>query len=170
MSSIYKINRSVAENLATAYMDSPVGLLEVQCTEGGLRTVNFVEERQFEENSNTYNQLTINQLSEYFEGKRTSFDLPFDLEGTDFQKRVWRELLNIPFGKTRTYMEQSKALGDVKAIRAVASANGQNKIAIIVPCHRVIGSDGSLTGFAGGLHRKKWLLEFETPPIQRELF
>ena len=114
--------------------------------------------------------MTINQLSEYFEGKRTSFDLPFGLEGTDFQKRVWAELLNIPFGKTRSYMEQAKALGDVKAIRAVASANGQNKIAIIIPCHRVIGSDGSLTGFAGGLHRKKWLLEFETPPIQGELF
>ncbi len=170
MSSIYKINRSVAQNLATAYMDSPVGLLEVQCTEGGLRSVNFVEEKKFEENPNDINQLIINQLSEYFEGKRTSFGLPFDLEGTDFQKRVWTELLNIPFGKTRSYMEQSKALGDVKAIRAVASANGQNKIAIIIPCHRVIGSDGSLTGFAGGLHRKKWLLEFETPPIQGELF
>ena len=170
MSSIYKINRSVAENLATAYMASPVGLLEVQCTAGGLRSVNFVDERQFEENPNAYNQLTINQLKEYFEGNRTSFDLPFDLEGTDFQKRVWTELLNIPFGKTRSYMEQSKALGDVKAIRAVASANGQNKIAIIIPCHRVIGSDGSLTGFAGGLHRKKWLLDFETPPIQGELF
>ncbi len=170
MSSIYKINRSVAENLATAYMDSPVGLLEVRCTEGGLRSVNFVDEKKFEENPTDINQLTINQLSEYFEGKRTSFDLPFDLEGTDFQKRVWAELLNIPFGKTRSYMAQSKALGDVKAIRAVASANGQNKIAIIIPCHRVIGSDGSLTGFAGGLHRKKWLLDFETPPIQGELF
>ena len=170
MSSIYKINRSVAENLATAYMDSPVGLLEVRCTEGGLRSVNFVDEKKFEENPTDINQLTINQLSEYFEGKRTSFDLPFDLEGTDFQKRVWAELLNIPFGKTRSYMAQSKALGDVKAIRAVASANGQNKIAIIIPCHRVIGSDGSLTGFAGGLHRKKWLLDFETPPIQQSLF
>ncbi len=170
MSSIYKINRSIAENLLTAYMDSPVGLLEVQCTEGGLRSVNFVDEQKFEENPNAYNQLTINQLVEYFQGKRTRFDLPFDLEGTDFQKRVWAELLNIPFGKTRSYLEQSKALGDVKAIRAVASANGQNKIAIIIPCHRVIGSDGSLTGYAGGLHRKKWLLEFETPPIQGELF
>lgn len=170
MSSIYKINRSVAENLATAYMDSPVGLLEVRCTERGLRSVNFVEEKKFEENPNDINQWAINQLSEYFEGKRTCFDLPFDLEGTDFQKRVWAELLNIPFGKTRPYMEQSKALGDVKAIRAVASANGQNKIAIIIPCHRVIGSDGSLTGYAGGLQRKKWLLDFETPPIQGELF
>jgi methylated-DNA-[protein]-cysteine S-methyltransferase len=170
MSSIYKINRSVAENLSTAYMDSPVGLLEVRCTEGGLRSMNFVEEKKFDENPSEYTQLTIKQLSEYFEGKRKDFDLPFDLEGTDFQKRVWTELLKIPFGKTRSYMEQTKALGDVKAIRAVASANGQNKIAIIIPCHRVIGSDGSLTGFAGGLHRKKWLLEFETPPIQRELF
>lgn len=170
MASIYKINRSVAQNLATAYMDSPVGLLEMQSTEGGLRSVNFVEEKKFEENPNDINQLTINQLEEYFKGKRTHFDLPFDLEGTDFQKRVWAELLNIPFGKTRSYMQQSKALGDVKAIRAVASANGQNKIAIIIPCHRVIGSDGSLTGFAGGLHRKKWLLDFETPPIQQSLF
>ena len=170
MSSIYKINRSVADNLATSYMDSPVGLLEVRCTEGGLRNMNFVDERHFEENPNTHNQLTMNQLGEYFEGKRTEFELPFDLEGTDFQKRVWAELVKIPFGKTRSYMQQSIALGDVKAIRAVASANGQNKIAIIIPCHRIIGSDGSLTGFAGGLHRKKWLLEFETPPIQRELF
>lgn len=170
MSSIYKINRSVAENLATSYMASPVGLLEVQCTEGGLRSVNFVDERQFEENPNVHNQLTIKQLTEYFEGKRKDFDLVFDLEGTDFQKRVWAELLKIPFGKTRSYMEQTRALGDVKAIRAVATANGQNKIGIIIPCHRVIGSDGSLTGYAGGLHRKKWLLDFETPPIQGELF
>ena len=151
-------------------MDTLVGLLEVCCTEGGLRSVNFIDERQFEENPNKYNKLTINQLTEYFEGKRKDFDLPFDLEGTDFQKRVWAELLKIPFGKTRSYMDQARALGDVKAIRAVASANGQNKIAIIIPCHRVIGSDGSLTGFAGGLHRKKWLLHFETPPIQGELF
>ena len=170
MSSIYKINRSTAESLATSYMDTPVGLLEVCCTEGGLRSVNFIDERQFEENPNKYNELTINQLTEYFEGKRKDFDLPFDLDGTDFQKRVWAELLKIPFGKTRSYMDQARALGDVKAIRAVASANGQNKIAIIIPCHRVIGSDGSLTGFAGGLHRKKWLLDFETPPIQGELF
>lgn len=170
MSSIYKINRSVAENLATAYMDSPVGLLEVRCTEGGLQSMNFVEDKKFDENPSAHTQLTINQLTEYFAGERTTFDLPFDLEGTDFQKRVWTELLTIPFGKTRSYMEQTKALGDVKAIRAVATANGQNKIAIIIPCHRVIGSDGSLTGFAGGLHRKKWLLEFETPPIQGELF
>ena len=169
-SSIYKINRSIAENLSTAYMDSPVGLLEVRCTEGGLQSMNFVEEKKFDENPNEHNSLTIKQLSEYFAGERTAFDLPFDLAGTDFQKRVWAELLTIPFGKTRSYMAQAKALGDVKAIRAVASANGQNKIAIIIPCHRVIGSDGSLTGFAGGLHRKKWLLEFETPPIQQSLF
>lgn len=170
MSSIYKINRSNAENLCTSYMDSPIGLLEVRCTEGGLRSLNFVDEKKFDDNPNAYNLLTLKQLTEYFEGKRKEFDLPLDLEGTDFQKRVWAELLKIPFGKTRSYLEQSKAVGDVKAIRAVASANGQNKIAIIVPCHRVIGSDGSLTGFASGLHRKKWLLEFENPPIQGELF
>ena len=167
---IMKINRSVKENLKIAYYDSPVGLLEIQNTEGGIRSVNFVLEKKFQEEHTTYNQLVIKQLDEYFKGERKSFEMPFDLEGTDFQKRVWHELLKIPFGKTKSYMDIAKALGDVKAIRAVGTANGSNKIAIIIPCHRVIGSDGSLTGYAGGLERKKWLLDFEIPPIQGELF
>lgn len=103
----------------------------------------------------------FNQLEEYFEGKRVEFDLPLDLQGTDFQKRVWNELLTIPYGKTVSYKELSIRLGDVRAIRAVAAANGANPVSIIVPCHRVIGSDGSLTGYAGGLWRKRWLLDFE---------
>ena len=90
------------------------------------------------------------------------------MEGTPFQQRVWQELLKIPFGKTRSYMDVARTLGDVKAIRAVGTANGSNRIAIIIPCHRVIGSDGSLTGYAGGLFRKKWLLDFEIPPIQTD--
>ncbi|MCP5061686.1 MAG: methylated-DNA--[protein]-cysteine S-methyltransferase, partial [Ignavibacteriae bacterium] len=89
------------------------------------------------------------------------FLVPLDVQGTDFRKLVWQELLNIPYGVTRTYKEQSIAMNKLKAIRAVASANGQNKIGIIIPCHRVIGSDGSLTGYGGGIHRKKWLLDFE---------
>jgi methylated-DNA-[protein]-cysteine S-methyltransferase len=165
-----KINRSQASNLKTIYWQSPMGLIEIQASDEGLRAVSFVEERIFEEVENTHNQLTINQLQEYFDKKRKDFDLIYDLEGTDFQKRVWLELLKIPFGKTKSYMDIAVALGDPKVIRAAASANGANKIGIIIPCHRVIGSDGSLTGYAGGLDKKKWLLEFENPSKQVCLF
>ena len=101
------------------------------------------------------------QLTEYFQGTRTQFNVPIAPEGTDFQREVWQELLSIPFGKTTSYAKQSIKLGDVKKIRAVGSANGKNPIAIIIPCHRVIGSDGNLTGYAGGLDKKEWLLKHE---------
>ena len=110
------------------------------------------------------------QLQEYFQGKRKSFSLKLNPKGSEFQNRVWAELQIIPFGKTVSYLELSKQLGDVKAIRAVANANGKNPLWIIVPCHRVIGSDGSLIGYAGGLHRKQWLLEHESPYKQQSLF
>ncbi|MDG1729660.1 MAG: methylated-DNA--[protein]-cysteine S-methyltransferase [Algibacter sp.] len=110
------------------------------------------------------------QLNEYFDGLRKQFDLKLNPQGTDFQKSVWKKLAQIPYGKTISYLELSKQLGDVKAIRAVANANGKNPLWIIVPCHRVIGSDGALTGYAGGLHRKKWLLEHESPYKQQSLF
>ena len=112
----------------------------------------------------------VSQLNEYFKGERKTFSLKLNPEGTDFQKRVWDTLLTIPFGKTTSYLQLSKDLGDVKAIRAVASANGKNPLWIIVPCHRVIGTDGSLTGYAGGLQRKQWLLEHESPFRQQSLF
>ena len=112
----------------------------------------------------------VDQLKQYFDGKRQDFQLKLNPSGTEFQKKVWDALLNIPFGKTYSYLQLSKELGDTKAIRAVASANGKNPLWIVVPCHRVIGSDGSLTGYAGGLWRKKWLLDLENPPIQQELF
>lgn len=110
------------------------------------------------------------QLEEYFNGERKQFSLKLNPMGTDFQKKVWSELVKIPYGKTISYLDLSKKLGDVKAIRAVANANGKNPIWIIVPCHRVIGTDGSLTGYAGGLHRKKWLIEHESPYKQQSLF
>ena len=110
------------------------------------------------------------QLNAYFDGERQQFNFKINPQGTDFQKRVWQELLTIPYGKTKSYLELSKQLGNVKAIRAVANANGKNPISIVVPCHRVIGSDGSLTGYAGGLHRKQWLLEHESPYKQQSLF
>ena len=110
------------------------------------------------------------QLNEYFDGNREKFSLKLNPQGTDFQKRVWEALKTIPHGKTLSYLQLSQQLGDVKAIRAVANANGKNPLWIIVPCHRVIGSDGSLTGYAGGLHRKQWLLEHESPYKQQSLF
>ena len=130
-------------------------------------------EIKFKKSKPNPNHLTLQalkQLEEYFAGKRELFNLPIKALGTDFQQKVWRELLNIPFGKTRTYLEQTKQLGDPKAIRAVASANGKNPIGIVIPCHRVIGSDGSLTGYASGIWRKKWLLEHESPVKQQSLF
>lgn len=102
------------------------------------------------------------QLDDYFSNKRKGFDLPLYLVGSTFQKSVWKELQNIPFGKTRSYKDQASAIGNLKAIRAVASANGQNRISIIIPCHRVIGSNGELTGYGGELWRKKFLLELES--------
>jgi methylated-DNA-[protein]-cysteine S-methyltransferase len=170
MEKVMKVNRSKADNLKALYLESPVGLIEIQSSEQGLRAVSFVEERLFETEENVHNALTLSQLQAYFNGERKVFDLTFDLEGTPFQQRVWQALLTVPFGKTRSYMDIARALGDPKAIRAVGTANGSNKIAIIIPCHRIIGSDGSLTGYAGGLHRKKWLLDFEIPPIQTALF
>ena len=105
---------------------------------------------------------TERQLSEYFSGGRTEFDLPLQPDGSEFQKKVWRALREIPFGQTRSYLELAKALGSSKAARAVGAANGKNPLSIIVPCHRVVGADGSLTGFAGGIETKAALLAFET--------
>jgi methylated-DNA-[protein]-cysteine S-methyltransferase len=109
------------------------------------------------------------QLKEYFAGARQEFDLPLSATGTDFQKRVWRELTKIPFGQTRSYGQLAKRLGNPNGSRAVGLANGRNPIAIIVPCHRVIGADGSLTGFGGGIDRKQWLLTHEGQPCTQAL-
>jgi methylated-DNA-[protein]-cysteine S-methyltransferase len=109
------------------------------------------------------------QLKEYFAGKRREFDLPLRMDGTEFQQRVWRELTKIPFGETRSYGQLAKRLNNPNGSRAVGLANGRNPIAIIVPCHRVIGADGSLTGFGGGIDRKEWLLDHEGQPRNREL-
>jgi AraC family transcriptional regulator of adaptative response/methylated-DNA-[protein]-cysteine methyltransferase len=118
-------------------------------------------ETTLEEGESRHFKTLLTQLKEYFEGSRKEFSLPLVTPGTDFQQAVWKELINIPYGTTRTYLEQSVALGKPGSIRAVANANGMNRIAIIIPCHRVIGSDGSLTGYGGGLERKRWLLDHE---------
>ncbi|WP_297793685.1 methylated-DNA--[protein]-cysteine S-methyltransferase [uncultured Eudoraea sp.] len=157
--------------MTTAFMKTPLGDAKLEGDENGLSSVTVLEHYEAE-NDIIPEALeeAVYQLNEYFEGNRKHFDLLLNPEGTEFQKKVWNALLEIPYGKTMSYLELSKKLGDVKAIRAVASANGKNPLWIIVPCHRVIGSDGSLTGYAGGLHRKKWLLNHESPTKQQSLF
>jgi len=144
------------------FYNSPIGLIEISGTENSIISLYFIDE-EFNPvvKSNPYIEKCVEQLDEYFNGKRKIFGLNLQPDGTEFQKKVWNELLKIPYGETKSYMEITKIISDPKAIRAVANANGQNKISIIIPCHRVIGSDGSLTGYGGGLWRKKWLLEHE---------
>lgn len=158
--------------METVFINTPIGILEVKGNTEGLSAVLFKDSENDVISEKIPNELqdVITQLREYFEGKRKDFSLKLSPEGTDFQKRVWRQLQEIPFGKTMSYQQMANNLGDPKVVRAAASANGKNPISIIIPCHRVIGSDGSLTGYAGGLHRKKWLLEFESPTPQQSLF
>ena len=156
--------------METAYIQTPIGTAELKGDENGLASVTVLNNKI---PSGTFPEVlkdAVKQFQEYFYEDRTVFNLKLNPSGTDFQKKVWEALLKIPFGKTISYLELSKQLGDVKAIRAVASANGKNPLWIVVPCHRVIGTNGNLTGYAGGLHRKKWLLEHESPAKQTSLF
>jgi methylated-DNA-[protein]-cysteine S-methyltransferase len=145
-----------------AVIDTPMGRLTVASTERGVSAIQFGE--SVPENAapdSTVARETADQLSEYFQGKRTRFELPLDVQGTPFQKAVWNELLRIPYGETRSYGEIAKAIGRPGAARAVGMANHDNPIAIVIPCHRVVGKDGSLTGYAGGLQLKAQLLSIE---------
>lgn len=152
-------------------LKTPLGIATIQGNVKGIAAISISDTSEILSNEIPSSlQKCVAQLQEYFMGKRTHFDVPLNPQGTEFQKRVWQALIEIPFGKTISYAELSKKLGDIKAIRAVAAANGKNPLWIIIPCHRVIGSDGSLTGYAGGLWRKKWLLEHENPSTQVSLF
>ncbi|HJS00733.1 MAG TPA: methylated-DNA--[protein]-cysteine S-methyltransferase [Flavobacterium sp.] len=157
-------------NQEKANIKTPLGIAEIIGDENGISVISIADEGEVSTEIPTILQEAVNQLNDYFDGKRTDFDFKLNPKGTEFQQKVWLGLLEIPFGKTMSYLELSKKLGDVKAIRAVASANGKNPLWIVVPCHRVIGTDGSLTGYAGGLWRKKWLLEHENPSLQQSLF
>ena len=159
----------ITNEKSTAYIQTPLGIAEITGDENGISVISIADEGEISETIPTVLQEAVTQLQEYFEEKRNEFDFKMNPKGTEFQQKVWQALLEIPFGKTCSYMDLSKKLGDVKAIRAVASANGKNPLWIVVPCHRVIGTDGSLTGYAGGLWRKKWLLEHENPSNQQEL-
>lgn len=157
--------------MPTCAIETPLGRATIIGDVNGVASVSI---------SNTASQISefipeelldcVTQLKEYFREERQDFDLKLNPNGTDFQKRVWQHLQQIPYGKTCSYLELSKNLGDPKAIRAVANANGKNPLWVIIPCHRVIGSDGSLTGYAGGLHRKQWLINHESENKQQTLF
>ena len=149
----------------STYYHSPVGLLKISGTDNYITEVTFHDKTQKAEgNKKHLPPMLINcveQLIQYFNGQRRQFELPLNQAGTVFQQGVWNYLVAIPYGKTISYLELARRTGDTKATRAVANANGKNNIAIIVPCHRVIGSNKDLVGYAGGLWRKKWLLELE---------
>ncbi|MWB93688.1 methylated-DNA--[protein]-cysteine S-methyltransferase [Flavobacterium sp. GA093] len=158
--------------METAYINSPLGITKIIGDENGIAVISVSDVGDNDVSPVIPEVLkeAVSQLEEYFQGQRINFDLKLNPKGTDFQQKVWKSLLEIPYGKTISYMDQTKKLVDVKAIRAVASANGKNPLWIVVPCHRVIGTNGSLTGYAGGLSRKKWLLEHENPTTQQRLF
>ena len=159
----------MTELISTTY-DSPVGVLTLVGGDSGLRAVIWPDGRLdrvglagavLTPGVSPVLGTTADQLDEYFAGTRTSFDIPLDLHGTPFQLAAWQALAGIPYGETRTYGEQADAIGRPTAVRAIGAANGRNPVSIVLPCHRVIGSNGSLTGFGGGLEVKATLLELE---------
>ncbi|MEN6355153.1 MAG: methylated-DNA--[protein]-cysteine S-methyltransferase [Bacteroidales bacterium] len=162
--------------IKTNKIETPLGEMIAGATEDGICLLEFSDRRilqteykdlakqlrtAVEVGDNKHIKRLRNQLTEYFEGKRKVFSLSLLTPGTEFQQLVWKELQNIPFGSTRSYQEQAIALNKPRSVRAVANANGMNRIAIVIPCHRVIGSDGNLTGYGGGLKRKRWLIDHE---------
>ena len=155
--------------MTTAFFDSPLGLVRVTGDDAGVSVISCTNSLPHENQLSTRPdgelagpvQLAVEQLNDYFAGTRRTFDFPMTPAGTVFQQAVWRTLLTVPFGTTLSYLTLARQLGDEKAIRAVAAANGRNPLWVVVPCHRIIGSNGSLTGYAGGLWRKQWLLEHE---------
>jgi methylated-DNA-[protein]-cysteine S-methyltransferase len=150
-------------SIEIAYYNSPLGVLKILADEKGIKEIEFAQE-EFKSIQNSSSKIIkdcIKQLDEYFRGKRKSFELKLNPEGTEFQKKVWKELLKIPYGKTLSYGEISRRIKNPKAVRSVGQAIGRNPISIVIPCHRVIGGDGKLTGYASGLWRKEWLLKHE---------
>lgn len=162
--------------ISCAFYESPVGTLYLGAGDKGIVFIEFKNESKFDEQKTKLKKRLKDEFSEretplikelkkqldgYFSGKRKDFDLPIQMSGTEFQKSVWNQLLTIPHGETRSYKQQAENIGNPKAVRAVANANGDNLISIVIPCHRVIGANGSLTGYGGGLDNKEWLLNHE---------
>ena len=153
-----------------AFLKTPLGYLEINGTEKGISKIEFLNARVRINRVPALLKPCVEQLKEYFKGERHDFTVALDLTGSPFQVRVWEELTRIPYGTTISYLELARRTGDTKALRAVGGANGANPVVIIVPCHRVIGKDGKLVGYGGGIKRKKWLLEHEHAFAQRDLF
>jgi methylated-DNA-[protein]-cysteine S-methyltransferase len=147
--------------MAIEYLLTPIGELKIIANDSGLLSVKFVEQKVADIDSNEHTRAGVTQLTEYFSGKRRQFDLTLTNAGTTFQNEVWQQLMAVPFGETASYQDIANNISKPKAVRAVGTANAKNPIFIIVPCHRVIGANGSLTGYAGGIDRKLWLLKHE---------
>lgn len=171
MSNNRNIKESRQEGFSTAFVSTPIGKLFVCANENGVTAAFFDCDDEVERNdgNNPHLNLCLQEFELYFAGKLNDFSVKLTPRGTDFQKRVWRQLSVIPFGETTYYGQIANRLENPNAVRAVGTANGKNPISIIVPCHRVIGKDGTLTGYAGGLSRKQWLLEHEQKHTQFEL-
>ena len=144
-----------------SHYESPIGLIEIGGTSAAITALNFVDKRRKGSESHPYVDGILKQLDEYFAGTRREFNVDLSMEGTEFQRRVWRELMTVPFGQTASYGDIAAGIGNPKAVRAVGGANGRNPVSIVVPCHRIIGSDNTLTGYGSGLWRKEWLLKHE---------
>lgn len=153
-----------------AVIDTPLGVARIVGSKKGIAEIQVSDDLSLVRTIPEELRPVCIQLREYFEGSRKAFEVPLRPEGTAFQQKVWAALLEIPYGKRISYMDLAKKLGDPRAVRAVAGANAKNPVWILIPCHRVVGTDGSLTGYAGGLHRKKWLLNHESPSGQTVLF
>ena len=169
---VARLNTPLGQMLAV-FSEEGLCLLEFADQDGVQRELNQLHETlraNFSWQKSPYHALLAQELVDYFAGRLTAFTTPLHTVGTDFQQQVWRALSTIPYGETRSYKEQAQILGNERAVRAVAAANGQNKISILIPCHRVIGSDGKLTGYAGGVQRKKFLLDLERNAFQTALF
>lgn len=154
-------------DICYSYFKSPIGFVQIGGTASEVTSLDFVELRMEEAESNPLLDRASRQVAEYFAGKRQTFDLPITFQGTEFQERVWRQLLKVPFGRTASYQDIARGVGNSLAVRAVGAANGKNPIALIVPCHRIIGSNGKLVGYGGGLWRKEWLLNHEGCPFRK---
>jgi len=158
--------------MTTAHIKTPLGTALIEGNESGISSLSWVEEADLPTTQEIPEELKdcVTQLQFYFKGDLEEFKLPLNPKGTDFQEQVWQALSEIPYGETISYLQLAKNIENAKAVRAVASANGKNPLPILIPCHRVIGSDGSLTGYSGGLWRKKWLLKHEGALKQTSLF
>lgn len=143
------------------YYESPIGLIEIGGTAGTITSLNFVDIQRGKFESHPLVDEAVRQIAAYFDGERREFKLEISFSGTDFQKQVWRQLLSVPYGQLASYQDIATAVDRPKAVRAVGAANGRNPISIIVPCHRIIGSNGKLVGYGSGLWRKEWLLKHE---------